>query len=105
MWLRACANADVAVESATNAASDSSPRPSAWSISPWTHDSGPTSNSGAVSVDKAEGSVGSININRETHQKRLSKIRARRLCHPERSEGPAFRARRSKAGCSDNKAL
>src|SRR5205809_7631092 len=78
MWLRACANADVAVESAANAASDSSPRPSAWSISPWTHDSGPTSNSGAVSVDKAEGSVGSIRINRETHHEESSKIRARR---------------------------
>src|SRR5438876_4507072 len=92
MWLRACANADVAVESAANAASDSSPRPSAWSISPWTHDSGPTSNSGAVSVDKAEGSVGSIRINRETHHEESSKIRARcfSLCHPEHSEGPAF---------------
>src|ERR1700752_4900572 len=54
MCARACWSVVGNDGSAANAASDSSPRVSASPISPWTHDSGPTSKSGVVSTATAE---------------------------------------------------
>src|SRR6266581_5992777 len=50
MYARACLRAVASRGDALNAVSASTPRERAWSISPCTHDSGPRSNSGAVSV-------------------------------------------------------
>src|SRR5271155_2823699 len=50
MCVRACLSALESCGAALNVASPSIPRVSAWSISPWTQESGPRSNSGAVSV-------------------------------------------------------
>ena len=49
-WARACFNGVASCGAARNAASASCPRASAWSISPWTQDSGPTSKSAELSI-------------------------------------------------------
>src|SRR5258708_39095159 len=50
MCVRACLSVVGSRGAALNAASASTPRVSAWSISPWTQERGPRSNSGAVSM-------------------------------------------------------
>jgi hypothetical protein len=48
--MRACLSGDGSFGASLNVLSESSPRESAWSISPCTQDSGPRSKSAAVSV-------------------------------------------------------